>query len=69
LLRAIDPDEVDVFMMALRTRRDCAIVEAMLLGGLRRCEVPGLRLEDLRPGDYRLSSPRARAGSSGSSRC
>lgn len=50
----IDPDEVDVFMAALRTRRDRAIVEAMLLGGLRRCEVLGLRLEDVRPGEHRL---------------
>ncbi|WP_022925708.1 hypothetical protein [Serinicoccus marinus] len=29
-------------MGALRTRRDRAIVTAMLLGGLRRCEVLGL---------------------------
>jgi len=54
LPRVIDPDEVDVFMMALRTRRDRAMVEAMLLGGLRRCEVLGLRLEDIRPGEHRL---------------
>lgn len=54
LPRVIDPDEVDAFMAALRTRRDRAIVEAMLLGGLRRCEVLGLRLEDVRPGEHRL---------------
>jgi site-specific recombinase XerD len=30
------------------------MVEAMLLGGLRRCEVLGLRLEDVRPGEHRL---------------
>ncbi len=41
-------------MGALRTYRDRAMVEAMLLGGLRRCEVLGLRLEDLRPGERRL---------------
>ena len=30
------------------------MVAAMLLGGLRRCEVLGLRLEDLRPGERRV---------------
>ncbi len=30
------------------------MVEAMLLGGLRRSEVLGLRLEDLRPGERRV---------------
>ena len=30
------------------------MVEAMVLGGLRRCEVLGLRLEDLRPGERRV---------------
>jgi integrase/recombinase XerD len=54
LPRVIDPDEVDVFVGALRTRRDRAMVQAMLLGGLRRCEVLGLHLEDVRPGEHRL---------------
>lgn len=54
LPRVIDPDQVDAFTAALRTRRDRAMVEAMLLGGLRRCEVLGLRLEDVRPGEHRL---------------
>ena len=54
LPRVIGPDEVDAFMAALRTRRDRAMVEAMLLGGLRRCEVLGLRVEDVRPGEHRL---------------
>ena len=30
------------------------MVQAMLLGGLRRCEVLGLRLGDVRPGERRL---------------
>jgi site-specific recombinase XerD len=30
------------------------MVQAMLLGGLRRCEVLGLRLPDVRPGENRL---------------
>lgn len=54
LPRVIDPDEVDTFVAALRTARDRAMVEAMLLGGLRRCEVLGLRLGDVRPGERRL---------------
>ncbi len=41
-------------MGALRTERDRAMVQAMVLGGLRRCEVLGLRLEDLRLGEWRV---------------
>jgi integrase/recombinase XerD len=62
LPRVIDPDEIDVFMTALRTRRDRAMVEAMLLGGLRRCEVLGLRLEDVRPGEHRLFIAEGKGG-------
>ena len=40
-------------MAALRTDRDKAMVWLMLLGGLRRCEVLGLRMADLRPGERR----------------
>ena len=54
LPRVIDPDEVDALLSALRTHRDRAMVVAMLLGGLRRCEVLGLRLDDVRPGEKRL---------------
>jgi site-specific recombinase XerD len=54
LPRILDPSEVDAFIGALRTRRDRAIVEAMLLGGLRRSEALGLRLEDIRSGERRL---------------
>ena len=50
----LDPDEVDALLKALRRWRDRAMVEAMLLGGLRRCEVLGLRTEDLRPGEGRI---------------
>ena len=50
----IDPDEADALLAALRTHRDRAMVQAMLLGGLRRCEVLSLRLEDVRPGEKRL---------------
>jgi integrase len=62
LPRVIDPDEIDVFVGALRSRRDRAMVEAMLLGGLRRCEVLGLRLEDVQPGEHRLFIADAKGG-------
>lgn len=54
LPRILTPSEVDALTGALRTHRDRAMVAAMLLGGLRRCEVLGLRLEDVRAGDKQL---------------
>ena len=45
LPRILAPAEVDALTAALRTHRDRAMVAAMVLGGLRRCEVLGLRLE------------------------
>lgn len=54
LPRVLSPAAVDELMGALRTHRDRAMVEAMLLGGLRRCEVLGLRLEDIRVGERRV---------------
>jgi site-specific recombinase XerD len=47
LPRILEPGQVDALLAALRTHRDRAMAEAMVLGGLRRCEVLGLRLEDL----------------------
>jgi site-specific recombinase XerD len=44
----LTPEQVDALTGALRTHRDRAMVAAMVLGGLRRCEVLGLRLGDLR---------------------
>jgi Phage integrase, N-terminal SAM-like domain len=41
--RILQPAQVDVLLAALRTWRDRAMAEAMVLGGLRRCEVLGLR--------------------------
>jgi site-specific recombinase XerD len=52
--RILEPGEVDVLTAALRTHRDRAMVAAMVLGGLRRCEVLGLRLGDLRFGERRV---------------
>jgi len=54
LPKVLDPPEVNALMGALRRWRDRAMVEAMVLGGLRRCEVLGLRLEDLRAVERRV---------------
>jgi integrase/recombinase XerD len=50
----LSPEELAGLMAALRTERDKAMVQAMVLGGLRRQEVLGLRLEDLRLGEWRV---------------
>jgi len=60
--RVIDPDEADALIGALRTHRDRAMVQAMLLGGLCRCEVLGLRIDDVRPGEKRLSIAEGKVG-------
>jgi integrase/recombinase XerD len=54
LPRILTPAEVDALTAALRTHRDRAMVAAMVLGGLRRCEVLGLRLRDLRVAERRV---------------
>lgn len=56
--RVINPDEADALMRALHTHRD----RAMLLGGLRRCEVLGLRLCDVHPGEKRLFIAEGKGG-------
>ena len=54
LPRLLSPPEAVALLSVLRTARDTAMLEAMLLGGLRRCEVLGLRLADVHLGDRRL---------------
>lgn len=54
LPNVLSPGDVDRLVAALRTERDRAMVDAMLLGGLRRCEVLGLRLEDIRSGERKV---------------
>jgi integrase/recombinase XerD len=54
LPQILQPGEVDALLRATRTHRDRAMVLAMVLGGLRRCEVLGLRLEDLNIGQRRV---------------
>ncbi len=62
LPRILDPEEAVALLDALRTRRDKSIVEAMLLGGLRRSEVLGLRLEDIRLGECRVFVAEGKGG-------
>lgn len=47
LPKILSPAEVNALLGALRSHRDQAMVFAMMLGGLRRCEVLGLRLGDV----------------------
>jgi integrase/recombinase XerD len=54
LPKILAPGDVDALLGALRSHRDRAMVLAMLLGGLRRCEVLGLRLVDVRVADRSL---------------
>jgi integrase/recombinase XerD len=62
LPRLLSPGEVDALLGALRTARDRAMVEAMVLGGLRRCEVLGLRLEDINAGERRVFVAEGKGG-------
>jgi integrase len=54
LPRILSPAEVDRLVAALRTARDRAMVAAMVLVGWRRCEVLGLRFDDVQVADRRL---------------
>jgi site-specific recombinase XerD len=47
LPKILSPAEVNALIAALRTDRDRAMVFAMVLGGLRRCEVLGLTVGDI----------------------
>jgi integrase/recombinase XerD len=62
LPRVLNPEEAGRLIGALRTRRDEAMVLAMLLGGLRRCEVLGLRMADVRVGDRQLFIAEGKGG-------
>jgi integrase/recombinase XerD len=62
LPKILTPAEVDALFGALRHWRDRAMVEAMLLGGLRRCEVLGLRFDDLRRGEGRVFVAEGKGG-------
>ena len=62
LPRILAPQEADRLVAALRTHRDRAMVLAMLLAGLRRCEVLGLRFEDVQIGGRRLAVVEGKGG-------
>jgi integrase len=62
LPRILSPAEVDALAGALRTHRDRAMVAAMVLGGLRRGEVLGQRLGDLRLAERRVFIAEGKAG-------
>jgi integrase/recombinase XerD len=62
LPRILAPGEVDRLLAALRTHRDTAMVLAMVLAGLRRCEVLGLRMADVWVGDRRLFVAEGKGG-------
>ncbi len=62
LPRILEPGQVDALLAALRTYRDRAMVEAMVLGGLRRCEVLGLRLGDLQVATRRVFIAEGKGG-------
>ena len=54
LPQILEAGEIEALSAVLRTDRDRAMIQAMVLGGLRRCEVLGLRLGDLRLGEWRV---------------
>jgi len=62
LPRILSPGEADRLVAALRTHRDRAMVLAMLLAGLRRCEVLGLRFADVQVADRRLAVVEGKGG-------
>ncbi|MGH7338174.1 MAG: tyrosine-type recombinase/integrase, partial [Myxococcota bacterium] len=62
LPKILDPGEAARLLSVLRTHRDRAMVQAMLLGGLRRCELLGLRLVDVRVADRSLFVAEGKGG-------
>lgn len=62
LPKILSPAEVAALLSALRTDRDRAMVLGMLLGGLRRCEVLGLRLKDVRVAERSLFIAEGKGG-------
>ena len=62
LPRILAPGQVDVLLAAMRTHRDRTLAQAMVLGGLRRCEVLGLRLGDLQVAARRVFIAEGKGG-------
>jgi integrase/recombinase XerD len=62
LPRILPPEDADRLVGALRTHRDRAMVLAMLLAGLRRCEVLGLRFCGVQVAGRRLAVVEGKGG-------
>jgi integrase/recombinase XerD len=62
LPRILDSVDAIALLTATRTWRDRAMLLAMLLGGLRRCEVLGLRLADINLADRKLTITEGKGG-------
>jgi integrase/recombinase XerD len=62
LPRILDTNGATDLLGALRTHRDRSMILAMLLGGLRRCEVLGLRLTDIDLADRRVRITAGKGG-------
>jgi integrase/recombinase XerD len=62
LPKILSPAEVNALVGALRSDRDRAMVFAMVLGGLRRCEVLGLRLGDVQVAERSLFIAEGKGG-------
>ena len=58
----LEPAEVDALLESCRRWRDRAMVEAMVLGALRRAEVLGLRLHDLKIAERRVFIANGKGG-------
>ena len=62
LPRILDSADATALLAAMRTDRDRAMLLAMLLGGLRRCEVLGLRLADIALADRKVTITEGKGG-------
>ena len=62
LPRILDSADATTLLAATRTDRDRAMLLAMLLGGLRRCEVLGLRLADIDLADRKVMITEGKGG-------
>ena len=58
----LEPAEVDALLESCRRWRDRAMVEAMVFGALRRAEVLGLRLDDLKIAERRVFIANGKGG-------
>ncbi len=62
LPRILDSADATALLAAARTARDRAMLLAMLLGGLRRCEVLGLQLADIDVADAKVTITQGKGG-------